>query len=82
VSRAVPRDEVLPTALAIAERLATGPQDAVRLTKRALNHWLREAIPAFEASLAFEMLTFLGPDAGEGIASVREKRPPSFPSAT
>ena len=82
VSRAVPRDEVLPTALAIADRLATGPQDAVRLTKRALNHWLREAIPAFEASLAFEMLTFLGPDAGEGIASVREKRSPSFPSAS
>ena len=82
VSRAVPHDEVLPTALAVAERLATGPQDAVRLTKRALNHWLRDAIPAFEASLAYEMLTFLGRDAGEGIASVREKRPPSFPSAS
>jgi enoyl-CoA hydratase len=38
-------------------------------------------MPAFDASLAYEMLTFLGPDAGEGIASVREKRPPSFPSA-
>jgi enoyl-CoA hydratase len=82
VSRAVPHDEVLPTALEIADRLATGPQDAIRLTKRALNHWLREAIPAFDASLAFEMLTFLGPDAGEGIASVREKRPPSFPTAS
>jgi enoyl-CoA hydratase len=81
VSRAVPGEEVLPTALAIAERLATGPQDAIRLTKRALNHWLRDAIPAFDASLAFEMLNFLGPDAAEGVASVREKRPPSFPTA-
>jgi enoyl-CoA hydratase len=81
VSKAVPAAEVLPTAFAIADRLATGPQDAIRLTKRALNHWIRDAVPAFEASLAYEMLTFLGKDAGEGIASVREKRSPSFPSA-
>jgi enoyl-CoA hydratase len=81
VSKAVPAADVLPTAFAIAERLATGPQDAIRLTKRALNHWIRDAVPAFEASLAYEMLTFLGKDAGEGIASVREKRSPSFPSA-
>jgi enoyl-CoA hydratase len=81
VSKAVPAEQVLPTALAIADRIATGPQDAARFTKRALNHWLRDAIPAFEASLAYEMLTFLGPDAGEGVAAVREKRRPSFPSA-
>ncbi|MFZ8949000.1 MAG: enoyl-CoA hydratase/isomerase family protein, partial [Ilumatobacteraceae bacterium] len=61
VSKAVPADEVLADALAIAERLALGPQDATRLTKKALNHWLRQALPAFEASLAYEMLNFLGP---------------------
>jgi enoyl-CoA hydratase len=82
VSKAVPRDDVLPTALALAERLATGPQDAIRLTKRALNHWIRDAVPAFEASLAYEMLTFLGPDAAEGVPAARERRPPSFPSAS
>jgi enoyl-CoA hydratase len=82
VSKTVPADEVLPTALAIADRIATGPQDAVRLTKRALNHWIRSAVPTFEASLAYEMLTFLGKDAGEGIASVREKRQPTYPTTT
>jgi len=78
VSRAVPSDEVLPVALEIAGRLAAGPTDATRLTKRALNHWLRSALPAFEASLAYEMLNFLGPDAAEGLEALRERRRPEF----
>jgi enoyl-CoA hydratase len=78
VSKAVAHDEVLPTALAIAERLAAGPVDATRLTKRALNHWLRQALPNFEASLAYEMLNFLGPDAQEGLTALQEKRRPDF----
>jgi len=78
VSRAVPSDEVLPMALEIAGRLAQGPTDATRLTKRALNHWLRSALPAFEASLAYEMLNFLGPDAAEGLEALRERRRPEF----
>lgn len=78
VSRAVAPDEVLPTALGIAEKLATGPRDATRFTKRALNHWLRQALPAFEASLAYEMLNFLGPDAAEGLAALQDKRSPRF----
>ncbi len=78
VSRAVPADDVVPTALEIAERLAAGPVDATRLTKRALNHWLRQSLPNFEASLAYEMLNFLGPDAAEGLAALQEKRSPEF----
>ena len=66
VSKAVPPADVLPTALRIAEQLARGPRDATRLTKRALNHWLRQALPNFEASLAYEMLNFLGADAARG----------------
>jgi enoyl-CoA hydratase len=81
VSKAVARDEVLPTALGIAERLAAGPVDATRMTKRALNHWLRQALPNFEASLAYEMINFLGPDAAEGLAALQQKRPPRFPSS-
>ena len=79
VSKAVPAADVLPEALAIAERLATGPREATLLTKRALNHWLRQALPNFEASLAYEMLNFLGPDAAEGLAALRERRRPEFP---
>lgn len=82
VSKAVPADDVVPTALDIARRLAAGPRDATRLTKRALNHWLRQSLPAFEASLAYEMLNFLGPDAAEGLDALRSKRAPRFGSST
>jgi enoyl-CoA hydratase len=78
VSRVAPREEVLEQALGIADRLATGPQQAIRLTKRALNSWLRVAGPIFDQSAAYEMLTFLGPDVQEGAASLRERRPPQF----
>lgn len=81
VAKALPRDQVLDEALRIADNLATGSQQAIRLTKRALNNWLRTAGPTFDASAAYEMLTFLGPDLVEGYTALREKRAPSFPSA-
>lgn len=78
VSRCVDDDLLLGEAREIARRLATGSATAIRWTKHALNHWLRMAGPAFEASLAAEFLGFSGPDAREGIAAVREKREPNF----
>ncbi len=78
VSKALPRDEVLPEAIRVATHLATGPQLAIRLTKRALNGWIRNAGPIFDQSAAYEMLTFMGEDVKEGLASLREKRTPQF----
>ena len=70
----------LPTlaALALARRLARGSATAIRWTKYALNNWLRLAGPIFDTSTALEFLGFTGPDAAEGLASLREKRPPRF----
>jgi enoyl-CoA hydratase len=62
----------------IAGAMASGPQLALRLTKRALNSWLRTAGPIFDQSAAYEMLTFMGPDVAEGAAAFRERRPPRF----
>src|SRR5262249_3743332 len=70
VSKAVPREDVLPEALRVAQTLATGSQLAVRLTKRALNSWLRTAGPIFDQSAAYEMLTFMGEDVKEGVAAL------------
>jgi enoyl-CoA hydratase len=81
VTRCVPDEEVLTESLAIAVRLASGSRTAVQWTKRVLNQWLRSASPAFGESLALEMLGFLGPDAKEGVAALRDRRPPRFPSA-
>jgi enoyl-CoA hydratase len=78
VSLAVDEAELVPKAFEVARKLATGSQSAIRWTKHTLNNWLRLAGPTFEASLALEMLGFTGPDAREGIAALREKRPPRF----
>jgi len=80
VSLCVPEDELEQRALAIAERLAAGSPPALRHTKLALNNWLRAAGPTFDASLALEFLDMTGPDVHEGVAAVRERRPPSFDS--
>ncbi len=78
VSKCVPDNEVYPEALRIAQKLAQGSPSAIRLSKYALNNWLRMMGPNFDTSLALEFLGFLGPDAREGLASLREKRPPRF----
>jgi enoyl-CoA hydratase len=81
VSLAVPAAQVLPRALEVAAKLATGPQMAVRWTKKALNNWLRMAGPIFDNSLALEMLNFFDDDVVEGARAIKEKRKPNFPSA-
>src|SRR6266478_2323908 len=80
VSLCVPAEQVLPKALEIGDRLARGAQQAIRWTKRSLNNWLRQAGPIFDQSIALEMLTFMDEDVREGLAAIREKRPPAFPS--
>lgn len=81
VTTCVPDDEVLDEALRVAGVLARSSATAVQWTRRALNGWLRQALPAFGESLALEMLGFLGPDAAEGLTALRERRDPVFPSA-
>lgn len=78
VSKAVPLADLHEEAMKVATKIATGPQDAARWTKRSLNLWVKNAAPAFDASLAFEMLGFLGPDALEGATALAEKRKPNF----
>ena len=80
VSLTCDESELQAKALEVARKLAAGAQTALRWTKYSLNNWLRMAGPAFDASLALEVLGFTGPEAKEGVASHREKRKPSFPS--
>lgn len=78
VSKSMPGEQLLDEAQKLADRLAAGPQQALQLTKRSLNLWMQQAAPAFDASLAFEMMGFLSADAAEGVAAFREKRRPTF----
>jgi enoyl-CoA hydratase len=82
VSVCVDDADVQDRARAIAQNLAQGAQSAIRWTKHTLNHWYRLLAPAFDASLAYEFYGFGGPDAAEGLAAHREKRPPNFTGPT
>ncbi len=78
VSLCVEDEQLEERSLAVARRLASGSQSALRWTKQSLNGWLRAAGPIFDNSLALEFMGFGGPDVHEGIAAIREKRPPKF----
>jgi enoyl-CoA hydratase/carnithine racemase len=80
VSMCVPSPQLMDKALEVAHKLAAGPQQALRWTKRSLNNWLRMAGPSFDTSLALEMLGFFSADVKEGNAALRQKRPPRFGS--
>ena len=80
VSLCVPEEELEERALEVAGRLASGSRAAIAHTKLALNRWMLAAGPIFDASLELEFLDMTGPDVREGVAAVREKRPPRFTS--
>ncbi len=79
VTRAVPRADVLSTALAAADAVAAAAPVATRLTKRALQGG---GHASFEAALEWEALaqpvTLATADLQEGLRAQREKRPPRF----
>ncbi|MET4173745.1 enoyl-CoA hydratase [Bradyrhizobium sp. LA6.1] len=78
VSMCCEDDELDARAIEVASRLAAGPPSAIRWTKYALNNWLRQAGPTFDASLALEFMGFTGPEVKEGLAALVEKRTPAF----
>jgi enoyl-CoA hydratase/carnithine racemase len=79
VSRAVPRAEVLTTALAAASAAAAAAPVATRLTKRAL---LGGGHASYDTALEWEALaqpvTLATADLQEGLRAARERRPPRF----
>lgn len=79
IARCVSHDELLPTANAIAVRLASGPQFALQGTKAAFNDWYLQNLSIFEHSLYVEALSATLPDAAEGLRAVRAKESPAFP---
>jgi enoyl-CoA hydratase len=79
VNRVVPARNLEAEALAFATRLAAGAPLAVRYTKLAVNKLVKDALNvAFDASIAFELMTFMSRDHVEAIDAIREKRSPRF----
>ena len=75
----VAAEELLPRAVALAERLAALPRLATRLTRRALYRALDSGL---ESALAFEYEALVeanrDPDVAEAVRAFTEKRPPRF----
>lgn len=78
ITMALPDEEVESKALQIASRLNRGAPAAQRWTKMMLNHWIKQAMPIFDASLALEFIGFAGPEGKEGIDAFLEKRKAQF----
>lgn len=83
VSKTVPHGQLMEEAMGVALAVATGPQHAIKYSKRSLNVWLKQnGGGAFDLSCALEMLSFTSADPKEGRAALGEKRTPAFPSAS
>jgi len=76
VSKAVPRDQLMDAALAVAVKLSNGPQHAIRFTKKSINNWLRSFGPHFDASLALEMMGLFSNDFGGTVMLGKDSAAP------
>jgi len=78
-NRVVPLDQVLPTARALAERLANGPNYALGLTKLMVNNeWTMDLGTALESEAQAQALMMMGADHRAFFEAFREKRAPEF----
>jgi enoyl-CoA hydratase len=79
VYRVVPRLELLPTAVALAEELASRPSLPMAAAKYALNAAID---PALDAGLRYELSLWVRlfgtPDQREGMTAFLERRPPRY----
>ncbi|GIX46894.1 MAG: enoyl-CoA hydratase [Candidatus Tectimicrobiota bacterium] len=79
INRVVPPEQLMPTAMQLATRLANGPTRAIRGTKAAVNKILRDTVNlVLDTSLALEKQCFTTQDHREAVAAFLEKRPPRF----
>lgn len=79
VSAVVEPDALLPTALALAERVAANPPQAVRLTKKLLRaaHG-RDLDAVLDLSAAFQAIAHQTADHHEAVSAMLERRTPEF----
>lgn len=79
VNHAVPAEEVMGTAMKMAEELNALPPLAVRWTKLSVNKWIKHQLNLIlDASIAYEMLSINSRDHHEAAKAFIEKRPPVY----
>jgi enoyl-CoA hydratase len=79
ITEAVTADALDARVNAIAEELAGGAAQAIRMTKRAINMSLRQQLDAMiEAHLGYETMSYLTEDYREAVAAFNQGRNPVF----
>ncbi len=79
VTRVVPHDQLMNETYAMAEKLARGPQQSIRLIKRTVYQSLRTDLrTSLDMVSSFMGLVTELPDYREGLLALREKRRPEF----
>lgn len=79
VSRVVPADQLLPTALALADKIAANPGAVMRMTKRLLREGEHSSLESLlELSAGYQALAHKTADHREAVMAFVEKRKPRF----
>ncbi len=79
VNRVVPHEDLLPTANALAKRLALGPTVAISMTKHMINHELSmDLVSAIEAEAQAQALMLMGDDHRLFYEAFKAKEKPKF----
>ncbi len=79
VSRVVPADQLLPTARALAQKIAANPGAVMRMTKRLLREGEHSSLESLlELSAGYQALAHKTADHREAVMAFVEKRKPRF----
>ncbi|WP_310637960.1 crotonase/enoyl-CoA hydratase family protein [Delftia acidovorans] len=79
VSRVVPADQLLPTARALADKIAANPGAVMRMTKRLLREGEHSTLESLlELSAGYQALAHKTADHREAVMAFLEKRKPRF----
>ena len=79
VNKVVAPDQLMDATMTLARELTAGPQVAMRLLKRSLYNAAEMTLAhAFDDIAARTAISDHHPDAAEGVAAFRDKRPPKF----
>lgn len=82
VDTLVAPDQVLPTAIALAEEVAVSAPKSVQALRETLREGLADEIARVNArEKAIQQVEFASPERDEGVAAMSERRLPNFPDA-